>query len=58
MSTDSNERDTVLRRLLKTPPTPHKPAKRSRPKINLDADQMPADDAEALVERGKRNIQK
>jgi hypothetical protein len=49
---DDQKRDEVLRRLLKTPP---KPRKAEKPAAD---DPMPTDDPEALIEWGKRNIQK
>jgi hypothetical protein len=53
MSENKNQRrDEVLKRLLQTPPQPRKPTP-----ANED-DPMPTDDPEALIEWGKRNIQK
>lgn len=53
---DKPTRDEVLRRMLKTPPAPHKPTGK-REKVS-EADLMPTDDPEALIEWAKRNIQR
>jgi hypothetical protein len=56
MGEDDQKRDDVLRRMLKTPPKPQKPAvKRKLPEF--DSPMPDNDDPEALLEWGKRNLQ-